>query len=332
MATIVKVVPKDGMTYDVTENGAEGIKLHYQVVLSGPMPATELITAFSDGTTAIPAINSEHPARPGMYVSKYSVTQPKDAAKHTLDVTVEYSATGASTDNTQDDPEGEPVATDNQVLEWGWDDGTSSRELVQDINGAPVVNSAHDPFDSVPEVETPAPTFTKVVKFATARNYAQYLCAVNANEVTIGSMTCPPNTLLCMVSEKMNIGDEVWPYTYTIRLKYRTNVVKRGGDTAVGEFGWCVAVVDAGMREIDDATGKLKLIQVVSQETGEPATVTAPELLDGHGHAVARSASGSPAEPWNLVFFPYKQVTFPAWFYSKPGNNVPTPDPQQAQT
>ena len=116
-ATITKIIPKDGTTYSVTENGAEDISLRYQVLLSGPMPATQLITAFSAGQTSIPAINSEHPARPGMYVSKYRVTQPKDAAKHTLDVTVEYSATGASTDNTQDDPEEEPVATENQVTE-----------------------------------------------------------------------------------------------------------------------------------------------------------------------------------------------------------------------
>ena len=323
MASIVKVIPKDGTTYAVTENGAEDIELHYQVRLDGPLPIDALITAFSDGSTAIPAINSQHPARPGMYVSKYRVTQPKGFAKHTLDLTVIYSATGASTDNTQDDPEEEPVATDNQVLEWGWDDGTSSRELVQDVNGDPVVNSAGDPFDSVPEVETPAPTFTKVIKFASRRQYAKYLCTVNAVAVKIGDMTCAPYTLLCSISEKRNIGDEVWPFTYTIRLKYRTNIIKKGGDTQVSEIGWNAAVVDAGMREIDDTTGMLKLIEVISKETGKPATVTAPELLDGHGHAVARSASGSPAEPYNLTFAPYKTATFPAWFYSEPGNNVP---------
>ena len=322
-ATIVKVIPKDGTTYAVTENGAEDIKLRYQVVLSGPMPPNQLITAFSDGSTAIPAINSQHPSRPGMFASKYSITQPKDAAKHTLDVAVEYSATGASTDNTQDDPEEAPTPTDNQVVEWGWDDGTSSRELVQDIDGQPVVNSALDPFDSVPEIETPAPTFTKVMKFASRRQYAQYLCTVNDAQITIGNMTCAPHTLLCSVSEKLNIGDAQWPYTYTVRLKYRTNKVKRGGDSQVGEIGWNVAVVDAGMREVDDTTGKLKLIQVVSQETGQPASVTAPELLDGAGHAVARSASGAPAEPYNLVFAAYKAVSFPSWFYSEPGNNVP---------
>lgn len=322
-ATITKIIPKDGTTYSVTENGAEDISLRYQVILSGPMPATQLITAFSSGQTSIPAINSEHPARPGMYVSKYRVTQPKDAAKHTLDVTVEYSATGASTDNTQDDPEEEPVATENQVVEWGWDDGTTSRELVEDVDGAPVVNSAGDPFDSVPEVEAPAPTFTKVIKFAGRHRYADFLCTVNANEVTIGGMTCAPYTLLCSVSEKLNIGDNQWPYTYTVRLKYRTNIITKGGDTQAGEIGWNVAVVDAGMREKDDTTGELKLIQILSKETGQAANVTAPELLDGHGHAVARSASGAPATPYNLTFMAYKAVTWPSWFYSEPGNNIP---------
>ena len=323
-ATITKIIPKDGTTYSVTENGAEDISLRYQVVLSGPMPATQLITAFAAGGTSIPAINSEHPARPGMYVSKYRVTQPKDAAKHTLDVTVEYSATGASTDNTQDDPEEEPVATENQVVEWGWDDGTTSRELVEDVDGTPVVNSAGDPFDSVPEVEAPAPTFTKVIKFAGRHRYADFLCTVNANEVTIGGMTCAPYTLLCSVSEKLNIGDSQWPYTYTIRLKYRTNIITAGGDTQAGEIGWNVAVVDAGMREKDDTTGELKLIQILSKETGQAANVTAPELLDGHGHAVARSASGAPATPYNLTFMAYKAVTWPSWFYSEPGNNIPS--------
>ena len=327
MANIVKVVPKDGTTYDVNENGATDIRLRYQVILDGPMPTTQLITAFSDGTTAIPAISSVHPARPGMYVSKYSISQPKDAAKHTLDVTVEYAATGASTDNTQDNEQDEPVETDNQVLEWGWDDGTTTRELVQDINGDPVINSARDPFDSVPEVETPAPTFTKVIKFANRRQYARYLCTINSMEVTIGAMKCAPYTLLCSISEKRNIGDLVWPFTYTVRLKYRTNIVKPGGENAPREIGWNVAVVDAGMREIDDTTGKLKLIQVISQETGQPATVTAPELLDGHGHAVARSASGAPAEPYNLIFGAHKAMQFPEWFYSEPGNNIPVPKP-----
>jgi len=326
-STISKVIPKDGTSYDVTENGAENISLRFQVVLSAPMPLTELITSFSDGTTSIPAINSVHPDRPGMYVSKYKVTQAKDAAKNTLDVVVEYSPTGASTDPISDDPEEEPTPVDNQVLEWGWDDGTTSRELVQDINGDPVVNSATDPFDSVPEVESPAPVFTKVMKFASRRQYAQYLCTINAAQVTIGNMVCAPYTLLCTISEKMNIGDANWPYTYTIKLKYRTNKVKRGGDNQIGEWGWNVAVVDAGMRELDSTTGKLKLIQVVSQETGQPATVTAPELLDGQGHAVARSAGGSAAEPYNLVFAAYPAVTFPSWFYSEPGNNVPTTTP-----
>ena len=323
MATIEKVIPKDGTTYDVTENGATDIRLHYQVVLSGPMPATQLITAFSDGTTAIPAINSVHPARPGMYVSKYSISQPKDAAKHTLDVTVEYSATGANTENVEPDPERPPVEVDSQVIEWGWDDGTTTRELMGDANtGDPVVNSAGSPFDSNPEIEAPAPTFTKVMKFKSRRQYAQYLCTINANSVQIGNMTCPIYTLLCTVAEKRNIGDDVWPYTYTVRLRYRSNIVKKDGEESASELGWNVAVVDKGMYEKDDQASGLKLIQTISKETGETVNVTSPELLDGHGHAVARSASGAPAEPYNISFAAYKTATFPKWFYEEP----PLPD------
>ena len=215
---------------------------------------------------------------------------------------------------------GEPPAPteDYQVTEWGWDDGTSERELVYDVGGDPVLNSAGDPFDSVPQVESPAPTFTKVMKFASRRQYAAYNCTINDSQLVIGNMTCAPYTLLATISEKRNIGDENWPYTYTVRLRYRTNKVKRGGDTQIGEIGWNVAIADTGMREIDTTTGKLKLIQVPSAETGQPATVTSPELLDGAGHAVARSAGGSAAEPYVLVFGAYDAVSFPSWFYTEP--------------
>ena len=86
-----------------------------------------------------------------------------------------------------------------------------------------------------------------------------------------------------------------------------------------------MGVIDAGMREIDSTTGELKLIQVMSKETGQLATVTSPELLDGQGHAVSRASASAP-DPTVLIFQAYKRVTFPSWFYSEPGNNVPPPN------
>lgn len=312
-ATILKVIPKDGTSYDVTENGAENLSLHYQVLLSGPMPETQLITAFAHGATAIPAINSPHPARPGMYAARYKVTQPRDAKKHTLEVTVEYAVRGFALDPL--DPEDPTVKTESQVLEWGWDDGTTTRELTTDVAGNAVVNSAGDPFDSVPEVVAPAPTFTKVVKFKTAQPYAQYMCKVNLDTMQIGDWNCPAGTLLCTVSEKMNISEPEWPYTYTVRLRFRTNKVS-SGSASVSEIGWQVSVVDAGMRAIDRTTGEKKLIEYTGSETGK-GYVSSPALLDGSGHALDTSDAQTPY-PVTLPFQAYETADFPAWFTSKP--------------
>ena len=153
------------------------------------------------------------------------------------------------------------------------------------------------------------------------------MCTINAADMTIGSVSCPAKSLLCTVCEKLNIGDSVWPYQYTIRLRYRSNVIKRTYAAAAEEIGWNVAVVDAGMREIDSTTSKLQLIQVLSEETGQLATVTSPELLDGAGHKVDRSGqTGGSGQPTLLVFQAYKTATFPNWFTSEPGNNVPPPN------
>ena len=315
-ASVVKVIPKDGITYAVNDSGATDIVTHYLVVLSEPLGIGEIITSFNDGTNSVPAIGTVHPNRPGYYVAKYDIKQPEGERKATLEITVRYSPQAWATEGGGGEPP-EPTE-DYQVEEWGWDDGTTDRELVDDYNGNPVLNSAGDPFDSVPSVESPAPTFTKVMKFASRRQYAQYNCTINDSQIVIGNMTCAPHTLLATISEKRNIGDENWPYTYTVRLRYRTNFVKKGGDTQRGEIGWNVAIVDAGMREIDTVSGKLVLITNPGDENREPATVTSPELLDGQGHRVARSASGSAADPYVLVFQAYKAVSFPNWFYSEP--------------
>ena len=68
-ASIVKVIPKDGIGYNVNDSGAADISLRFQVQLSAPLGQGELITTFSDGTTSIPAIGTVHPAREGYYVT-----------------------------------------------------------------------------------------------------------------------------------------------------------------------------------------------------------------------------------------------------------------------
>lgn len=323
--TVKKVVVKAGRSYKVRQNGADDVNINYQVILAEPLGEYEVPTAFP----GVPAIGSRHPSRPGFFALYYDITQPEGAAKHTLNVNVVYGAADISVSPGEE--EGDPERID-EVTEWGWDDATGEKELVTSVAvggeaAKAVLNSAGDPFDSVPSVNVPTPTFTKVIRCSARKTgYSKFLCTVNAAEITIGDITCPPGSLLCTVAEKKIIGEWRLPYEYTIHLRYRSNkVVNTYPPADSDEIGWDAAVTDAGMREIDDSTGKLRLIQVVSSETGEPASVTSPELLDGHGHKVERGEGGA-AEPVVLVFHAYKREDFPEWFYSEPPTPPPPPD------
>ena len=85
------------------------------------------------------------------------------------------------------------------------------------------------------------------------------------------------------------------------------------------------------MREIDDTTGGLKLIQVPSGESGELATVTSAELLSGTGKAIARSSTSTP-KPYNIRFAAYETANFPAWFTSEPPVTPPNNNNANANT
>lgn len=324
-ATIVKIIAKAGTTYAVDENGATNIKQRYQVVLSEPLASGSLMTSFTTTSAgSIPSIGTVHPERPGYYVARYDVRQPDGTGKATLDVDVIYSARSFVTEGGGGGEPGE----DCRIDQWGWDDGTAERELVQGVDGTPVLNSAGDPFDSVPKVSTPAPTFTKVVRFGARKSgWFGFNCKVNDANVTIGGVQFPPRTLICSISERLEPTAEKWPYVYQVRLQYRSNMATVGTATTPEECGWDAVVTDAGMREIDATTHKIKLIQVMSSETGQPATVTSPELLDGTGQAITRSSGQLNSAPYNFKFKAYEEAEFPAWFVSEPTIVVP-PDPE----
>lgn len=317
-ASIVKVIPKDGTGYNVNNSGATDISLRFQVQLSEPIGQGQIFTSFSDGTTSIPAIGTVHPARPGYYVTNYEVRQPQGAAKNTLDVTVKY----APQSFVAEGGGGGETPFESNIEQWGWDDGTTQRELVTavDSNKTPVLNSAGDPFDNVPQVETPSPTFTKVVRFANRQSdWFGYNCKVNAQSMNIGNISFAAGTLLCTICEVKDISNLNWPFKYSIRLRYRTNMALLNGETGtLTECGWNAVVCDAGMREIDHETGQLKVIQVVSSETGTPVNVTSPELLNGNGEAVTRGSQASTVTPYNMKFQAYETANFPDWFTSEP--------------
>lgn len=260
--------------------------------------------------TGLPKVGDTHPSMTGFVVASREFEEGQGKDKQTVVVTVKYTPVTTETSG-----EGEDART-SQVDSWGWDEGTDERELIADVDGTPVLNSAGDPFESVPKISAPAPTFTKVMKFKNRQSgWGSCICKVNSSAVSIGGISFPIGSLLCMVSEERIIGDVNWKYKYTVRLKYKSNRVKIGGANAVTDIGWDVAVTDAGMRAKVTVGGeeKLKLIRKTDPETGKPCVVNSAALLDGSGAALADGGT-----PYNIRFKAYERVSFPNWFYSEP--------------
>lgn len=299
---------KDGRRWSVNSGGIPTLRRKYTVELDANNLAANGETVSFAG---IPAIGSAHPNYPGLKVKTYDVEEGEGYEKKILTVWVNYDT---ETDETIGEGSG---AVNGAVEEWGWDDGMDERELITAVDGVALVNSAGDPFDSVPRVSTPAPTFTKVIKFANRQTgWASSFCTINGGALTVGGINCAKWTLLCTVSEKRIFGDADYRYRYTIRLRYRSNLVKLYGSGNAQEIGWNVSITDTGMRQLG-TDGKPALIRQKDAETGKMCTITSPELLDGNGHAVDRS-SGRTVVPYNGFFKAYNESSFPGWFYSEP--------------
>ena len=297
-----QVKQKAGRKYSVDSGGISTLKKDFIVIQDAVMSANGEAVSFN----GVPAIGSAHPSYPGLYVQSYDVQEGEGKDKQTLTVTVNYGPQTTEVSGTGQDAQ--TVAVD----EWGWDDGTDEKELTTDVDGVKVLNSAEDPFESVPKVSVPAPVFTKVVRFRNRQSgWAAANCKVNSSSVSIGGISYPIGSLLCTVAEKRIIGSSDLKYQYTIRLRYKSNKIAIAGDSSATDIGWDVAVLDAGMRECVD--GKKKLIRVTDKETGKPCTVTSATLLNGHG--VKLDEDG---EPYVFRFKAYDRASFPNWFYSEP--------------
>jgi hypothetical protein len=319
---ILKTVLTAGRSYKVDDGGIDDLRETYKVILDEPMPYAQEMESFP----GVPAIGSKHPKYDGCVVGDYDVTEGSDGDKIVLTVVVSYKRISSEVVTIPGEDEGqtEPTELSAEVVQWGWDSGTGEREMVQDSTGTPVLNSAGDPFDSLPHFSVPEPTFTKVMKFTDRPgSVLEYKCKVNKSPVTIGADTYPPGTLLCDISEVRDLNDKHWNYQYTVTLKYRSQFVDfdpvNTDDGSGEEIGWDVALCDAGMRECKDGVTKT-LIRIRDEETGEMCTVTSAALLNGRGIAIGEDSESTVAH--YLRFKPYRAVDFPDWFTSEPPLNV----------
>lgn len=312
-----KTIQRDGRTWKVDKDGITELKRKYTLALSSDyFPADGELTSF----TGVPAIGSAHPNFNSLSVLSYDVSEGQNSEKKLINVTVNY---GIDSESEQEE---QLSGGDTGIVEeWGWEAGTESREVTNNLFDGQsnfegtLLNSAGDPFANVPTCEAPAPVFIKVIKTKNRQDWLQYNCKINKNSINIGSMNCPAKTLLAVISEKRIFGDEDYKYRYTINLKYKSNMSMYGAGTTAIQFGWDIPVVDAGMRELDSNDGnKPKVIMATDSETNQPCAVTSAELLDGLGHKAERDVQTGKAKPYIIRVQAYEDEQFPSQLYSEP--------------
>lgn len=307
MATTIQ---KDGRQWHVDSTGINSLTRRYAIKLdTNNLP--------SNGETPLvgynlPTIGSSHPSYSNLKVQSYDVEEGEDNEKKILNVTVNY-AFDDSSETTG------PEGYEYRIEHWGWDLGTSDQELNTDISGNAVLNSAKDPFENVPIIQVPTPTFTKIVKYKNRMSgWNTLVGCVNEATVTIGGINFPKWTLLCNIAEERLYGEE-WMYRYTVQLKYKSCKAKLYGGSKEEEIGWQLAIVDAGIREIGP-NGKKRVILLPSFDSNIDVAVTSPTLLNGEGKALdVNPDSEEPVQPYCGLFYAYISTSFKDWMTAEQG-------------
>ena len=160
-------IQRDGRRWAVDDGGIQSLTRRYRIQLGTNYLGTndEAIT-FSD----VPAIGSAHPSYPNLKVASYDVIEGEGTEKKVLDIDVKYER--AESESTTPG-EGE-TAEEYAVEQWGWEPGTDERELVTDVDGNPVLNSAGDPFDKSLE-DCSGTNLSEVIRTVNDRRFIEFI-------------------------------------------------------------------------------------------------------------------------------------------------------------
>ncbi len=220
------------------------------------------------GANGIPAYGDAHPDVDGLAVSNVSFAQP-DETSNVWRATVTYSP---GSTNTHEDEDEQEVVDRYTRLHIG--SVTENRDLTVDAeNGTPVVNSAGDPFESVPQVER------DFVEIQLARNQnthpADIIAAlngtVNSSDITVCGVSIPAKCGRIKIEADRQFGNP-FPWSVTFRI-------------VINPDTWAVTVLQNGYRYYPGGSGVSDPVKFTSTtEDGRVVECSTPQLLDENGY------------------------------------------------
>lgn len=283
----------------------------YLILRDGIPSGTAAEEIRSSDVTGLPQRQSSHSTtHPNLKCDGYSWEEGVGNEKRKLYCDVHYSIWQSELNAMNKPPRGQAV----EAL--GWRSGSVSRDLVRDAaTGQILVNTAGQPFDSVPQIDIPSPTFTKVIKTTARQAWAAFQGKINASAITVAGIACGAHCLRCVQvdDERLWNDDFGYKYKYTIGLQLISNKAVIEGGNAQTEIGWDQAVVSAGTMEKKTPTSEATPIEIISK-TGKTIYASTPVLLDANGKAMLENG----AKPYAKRVQVYETATFPADFYSEP--------------
>ncbi len=293
-----------GREWSVDVNGAQALTEKYIVFFAEP------ISAPAATYPGLPSIGSAHGTFTGLFVQGYKIHEGDGSEKNRIIVDVEYAPVVKN-------GEGEGSGESQTYIEaMGWRSGSVQRDFVTDaVTGEAVLNTAGQPFDSVPQVDRPAPTWYKTWK-AKSRNasYVTYANKVNSASLSVGGHSFAAGTVRCVTADEERIFNDSagFKYRYSIELQVVSNKVKLNGANTLTECGWHMPIVSTGTLEL--GTGQNPELHRITVQTddGSEVPVSSPVLLDQYGHF-----DPSQTEPYTVLFKAFEETSFPAVFTSE---------------
>jgi hypothetical protein len=262
---------------DFSGDGATDV---YTVYLDDPDDRLDLTNV-----TGLPAIGAAHPLDASLVVSDYQVAEHRPGELF-REVRVVYA---------RGEEEDEGGTSIGKLTALDYPSYTQSGDLVTDqVGGAPVLNSADDVFDSVPQFETLLTGVHFTRRVASFPSAAIALSGtVNSAAEAVYGITFQPRTARVRVTARYTFDGSSRPWEMDVTVEPRRNLVDSSAQylpadiiTSMGyvnyDIGWDLAILECGFQYIDAQTSQ-KVRFMVQDENGNESAPSLPQKLTATG-------------------------------------------------
>ena len=186
-------------------------------------------------------------------------------------------------------------------------------DFTMDANtGHAVVNSADEPFDSVPQREMLLPSLSwRRISSVSPATLMEYNGSVNKDAVTILGV---PFGIHCarirFEASKVEDGSSAGKYEYQFYVDGATNLYQESTESAPPvDIGWNCSFLDCGYTCYDDESGARRVI-LVDDGAGNKVRPSMPQLLCGgswlqeRGNAYFLKYAPYPEKSWSALHLP----------------------------